>query len=108
MNEIKVIELNPQDFLARYKKELDQSILIDVREPYENDLFNLGGVNVPMGELLPRLIEFNSFAHFFLYCATGKRSYAIGYHIKKRMQEKVVYSLFGGVEALQKSTHDSF
>lgn len=97
-----VIHLAPKEFI----NHLDSSskpILIDVREDHEFEDFNLGGINIPMGDLLNRLNELNSYSNLFLCCKSGKRSQAIAFHLKNRMNEKNIYSLAGGLEAYQKT-----
>jgi len=52
--------------------------LIDVREVYEHQEGNLGGVNIPMSELQSRTNEIPKTGDVILYCRTGSRSnYAI-------------------------------
>ena len=52
--------------------------LIDVREVYEHEADNLGGVNIPMSELGARAHEIPKEGDVILYCRTGSRSsYAI-------------------------------
>jgi len=52
--------------------------IIDVREVYEHEEGNLGGVNIPMSELQNRANEIPKEGDVILYCRTGSRSsYAI-------------------------------
>ncbi|MEP6794303.1 MAG: hypothetical protein ABJB16_08260 [Saprospiraceae bacterium] len=63
MKEITATELN-----SRIKKG-EEIILIDVREPYENEEFNIGGINIPLAEIpenIERLIN-NSIRFFISY-----------------------------------------
>jgi len=51
--------------------------LVDVREPYENAEFNIGGILLPLGEI--RVGETESIDHLkdqevFIYCRSGNRS----------------------------------
>ncbi|MCB0662400.1 MAG: rhodanese-like domain-containing protein [Saprospiraceae bacterium] len=51
-------------------------ILIDVREPYENAEFNIGGKNIPLGTLssaIPGLQDLKD-KEVIVYCAVGGRS----------------------------------
>ena len=69
-NDISVIEL---------KKRLDnqESInLIDVREQYEFDEFNIGAILIPLGELPDRLDEIDAWKNeeVILHCRSGARS----------------------------------
>ncbi len=70
MKEITVTELN-----SRLKKG-EEIVLIDVREPYENEEFNIGGINIPLAEIpecVEKLKEYGD-ADVILYCRSGNRS----------------------------------
>jgi len=103
MNREMVMKLSPADFQFRMQEDFP-NLLIDVREKYEYEDFNLGGVNIPMGEVLSRSSEFENYTYLFLCCATGKRSFAIGYHLVNKLKGKVIYSLTGGIDAIQNET----
>ena len=51
-------------------------ILIDVREPYEHEEFNIGGINIPVTELPFRIEEVRQHGdqEIVLYCQSGNRS----------------------------------
>lgn len=70
MEDITVTELkakmdNGEDFL-----------LIDVREPFEAEMFNIGGRLIPLGTLFDHLDELEEYkdAEIVLHCRTGARS----------------------------------
>ncbi len=70
MKEISAIELHER------MKRGEEIVLIDVREPYENEEFNIGGVNIPLAEIadsIERLREYGD-ADVILYCRSGNRS----------------------------------
>jgi rhodanese-related sulfurtransferase len=54
----------------------DGFVLIDVREPYEHEEFNVGGNLVPLGDIPNRLGELEDFKdhEIIVYCRSGKRS----------------------------------
>jgi rhodanese-related sulfurtransferase len=61
------------------KKRMDQGesiILIDVREPYEHEEFNIGGQLIPLGELPGKLtdLEAHKDEEIVVYCRSGNRS----------------------------------
>lgn len=62
------------------KKRLDageQLILVDVREPYENAEFNIGGTLHPLGEIQSMMVdELEPYKdkELILYCRSGNRS----------------------------------
>jgi len=62
------------------KKRLDageQLTLVDVREPYENAEFNIGGILHPLGEIQSLMVdELEPYKdkEVILYCRSGNRS----------------------------------
>jgi adenylyltransferase/sulfurtransferase len=48
--------------------------LVDVREPSEHRLFNIGGINIPLGELEAASEQLPANKHIIVYCASGIRS----------------------------------
>ena len=54
----------------------DSLELIDVREPYEHDEFNIGGRNLPLGDIQTwkEDIEDLKSSEVVLYCRSGNRS----------------------------------
>lgn len=54
----------------------EELILIDVREPYEYNVSNLGGTLIPLGQLPQRLDEVESYKdqEVIIYCRSGGRS----------------------------------
>lgn len=61
------------------KAKLDQNedfLLIDVREPYEHDEFNIGGQLIPLGSLPQRVSELDAHkdSEVVVYCRSGSRS----------------------------------
>ncbi|MDX1478754.1 MAG: rhodanese-like domain-containing protein [Saprospiraceae bacterium] len=62
--------------LRKRQNQGDAVKLIDVREPYEHEEFNLGGKNLPLGEIQSWMSELESEkeSEMVLYCRTGNRS----------------------------------
>jgi adenylyltransferase/sulfurtransferase len=56
--------------------------LIDVREIHENEAANLGGILIPMGEVLSRIEEVNRQGDVVIYCRSGGRSGNIVQHLE--------------------------
>ncbi len=48
--------------------------LLDVREPWEYEVSNLGGVNIPLGQLPERLTEIPKDKEVVVMCRSGARS----------------------------------
>lgn len=47
---------------------------MDIREAWEREYFNIGGIHIPMGELGNRLEEIMQKKPVVLYCEKGVRS----------------------------------
>lgn len=93
---MKYIEISITDFKVKQK---DQNFfLIDVREEYEYEDFNIGGINIPMQEILSRTAEFDNQTKIILFCSSGKRSKTVAYHLSKTLENTTFYTLRGGLK----------
>lgn len=85
------------------KKKMDDGddfVLIDVREPYEHQEFNIGGDLIPMGDLpnkIDDLLEHQNH-EVILYCRSGNRS-GIAQQVFLQKGFKNVLNLTGGMLA---------
>lgn len=48
--------------------------LVDVREPFERDICEIGGINIPLKELVARAGEIPRDRQVVVYCRSGGRS----------------------------------
>lgn len=73
-------------------------VLLDVRELYEYEEFNLGGRLVPMGELMSQLdaISADKSKEIVVYCRSGNRS-AMAKQILQQAGYTQVRNLLGGI-----------
>jgi rhodanese-related sulfurtransferase len=76
--------------------------LIDVREPFEHEEFNIGGELIPLGEIIQQSDKISTTKEVIFYCRKGIRSqFAI-----QRLLDKFPYTnlinLIGGTEAWKK------
>ncbi len=83
------------------KKRLDAGEtlhLIDVREPFEYEEFNLGGTLIPLGEVPSRIQELEHLKEeeIIVHCRSGKRSQTAQQFLLQ-MGFKNVRNLLGGV-----------
>lgn len=74
-------------------------ILIDVREPFEHEYFNIGGQNIPLNELSILLPQIPKDKKIVLYCAKGIRS-AIALQKLELKGFSHLYNLSGGIHQL--------
>ena len=71
--------------------------LIDLRENYEFEGYNIGGINIPMDEVLNNL-HLIDFKKTVIFCCTeGLKSKAIINVLKKKVDTPSLYSLEGGI-----------
>lgn len=78
--------------------------LVDVREPYENDEFNIGGHNFPLGELMMHEDELKAMSQtgdIVFYCRSGNRSSMAQKILSMRMGINNTINLHGGMIAWQ-------
>lgn len=77
--------------------------LVDVREEWEHDAFNIGGQNIPLGDILNRRDEIDRDRVTVLYCEKGIRS-AIAIQRLEARGLTGLYNLSGGVSRWPKDT----
>jgi rhodanese-related sulfurtransferase/molybdopterin converting factor small subunit len=96
--------MTPQVSARELKLRLDAGErirLLDVREPFEWDIANLGEEGaelIPMGELGLRLGELNPLEELVVYCHSGIRSAAVVRHLRDAGFSRV-WNLAGGITA---------
>ncbi|MEH0154921.1 molybdopterin-synthase adenylyltransferase MoeB [Limibacter armeniacum] len=73
--------------------------LVDVRETYEHQNGNIGGINIPLTLIPLRHNELNTSKPIVLYCQRGGRSMQALKWVKQNMPDAEAYSLVGGYEA---------
>lgn len=95
VSEISVYHLNKQMEMG------ERFNLLDVREPTEHKIANIGGILIPLGQLPSRLDELDRGADIVVYCHHGKRS-GIAVEFLKRQGFNRVLNLTGGIEEWSK------
>jgi sulfur-carrier protein adenylyltransferase/sulfurtransferase len=68
-----VPEITPKELKSRLDKG-DELFILDVREPHEYQICNLGGKLIPLGEISRRAHELDSSREIVVHCRSGKRS----------------------------------
>ena len=76
--------------------------LIDVREKYEHETFNIGGTLLPLGEIAKHLDQIEKEKPVVLYCRIGVRSQIAIQRLQEKFPFKNLINLTGGVEAWKK------
>jgi len=93
MKEITVSELkkmmdNKEDFQ-----------LIDVREPHEKEIAEIGGELIPMGEVMNNLDRIARDKKVIIHCRSGARSGAVVQALEREHKFNNLYNLKGGILA---------
>lgn len=91
-------EITPQE-LETMKKEGKPFQLIDVREPYEVELCNIGGTPIPMGDIVERIEEVRKDVPVVIHCRSGARSGAVINALSSRYGFTNLINLKGGILA---------
>ena len=76
-------------------------LLVDVREIFEREAYHIGGVHIPMGEIMQRKSELPEEQDVVFYCEKGIRS-MIAITRLEMMGYKNLYNLTGGMTAWKK------
>ena len=92
------VELEAKAFKAEIALN-KKAFLLDVREEYEFEDSNIGGFNMPMGEVLSHLDVLQEKGDIYVICKSGKRSKAVAYQQTKKLNLSKVYSCCGGIDA---------
>lgn len=67
------LEITVEELKERLDRKEDL-VLLDVREPHEYEIANLGGKLIPLNDLAKRVNELDSSNEIVVYCASGIRS----------------------------------
>lgn len=90
-------QITAQELRARIE-QADDVILIDVREGWEREVFNIGGMHLPMGDLPARYREIPTTGDVVLYCEKGIRS-VIAIQRLEAAGYTNLFNLAGGMKA---------
>lgn len=93
--------------VTQLKDKLDADenlVLIDVREPYEHEEFNIGGKLIPVGNIPQALEELADYKEdeIIVYCRSGNRSGMAQQFLQQYGFSKVL-NLTGGMLAWQEA-----
>ncbi|HET7102891.1 MAG TPA: ThiF family adenylyltransferase, partial [Terracidiphilus sp.] len=91
----------PQMSVKELKQRLDAGddvFILDVREPYEYQIANIGGTLIPQNDVPGRLAEIDPHGDIVVQCRSGSRSQRIAEFLKQAGYTKVA-NLAGGILA---------
>lgn len=72
-DEITLTEISASDLHLLLQKD-NSILLLDVRDPYEHEICNIGGQLIPLADVSQQLNELNQNQHIVVYCKMGSRS----------------------------------
>ncbi len=87
--------------LKSLKENAKTMLLLDVREKWEHAGYNIGGINIPLGELLSRREELDKDSEYIIYCEKGIRS-TIAIQRLEALGYNMLLNLQGGMAAWKK------
>lgn len=90
-------EITAEELIHLQNNKAEEVYLVDVRENYEFEDHNIGGVNIPLYELQDRIHELPVDMTIVFYCQTGQRS-KMAVQLLKEIFKAKVYSLKGGMK----------
>ena len=91
----------PQLSVIELKQRIDAGedvYILDVREPYEYQIANIGGKLIPISEVPQRLAEIDRDREVIVQCRSGARSQKVAEFLQLAGYPKVV-NLAGGILA---------
>lgn len=77
-------------------------LLIDVREPYEHEAFNIGGKLMPLSVIMEYLDDIPAGKTVVFYCQKGIRSVIAIQRLQQKLPGNELVNLSGGVENWRK------
>ncbi len=92
-----VPEITPRELKSRLDRG-DDLFILDVREPHEFQICNLGGHLIPLGDLSRRVNELDSSREIVAHCRSGKRS-AEAVEFLRSAGFRKIWNLKGGILA---------
>jgi len=97
LSEIKEISVQKLKELIDDKESNFQ--LIDVREPYEQEIATIGGELIPLGKITESIKQIDKTKQVIVYCRSGKRSADAIRTLEKTQDFDKLYNLKGGILA---------
>ncbi|HSS98298.1 MAG TPA: molybdopterin-synthase adenylyltransferase MoeB [Terriglobales bacterium] len=99
--EVEVVPTSGDIQVEELKKRMDKGddlFILDVREPHEYQICNIGGHLIPLGDLPKRVSELDSSKEIVAHCRSGVRS-AKAVDFLQQAGFKKVHNLAGGILA---------
>ncbi len=91
-------EMSPAE-LKELTRSNEPFLLVDVREVFEHELLNIGGLSIPLNDLRARFFEIPRDKKVIVYCQVGQRSADALNYLQLHKGYTNVYQLKGGLRA---------
>ncbi len=92
-------QLSPQQVFELIEKNENKSILLDVREDFENEICAIeGSINIPLQKISEAAEELDPQQEYILICHHGVRSQRAGTIMASQGFNKLI-NLVGGIDA---------
>lgn len=90
----------------RERMQNDEDILlVDVREPWEHEAFNIGGLLIPMGDIFNNIALIPRDKPVIFYCEKGIRSALIIQRLQHKFNYTNLINLSSGMAGWRKDTN---
>ncbi|MDQ6813422.1 MAG: rhodanese-like domain-containing protein [Bacteroidota bacterium] len=89
--------MTAQELKAKLARH-DEIFLIDVREKFEHEEFNIGGMHVPLDEIMSNSENIPTDEQVVVYCHRGIRSQIAIQRLEERFGFNNLINLQGGLE----------
>lgn len=83
--------------IAQWRAENKDFQLIDVREPSEHAAKNIGGMLIPLGEIMQQKDKIEVEKPVVFYCKRGIRSQIAIQKLQRKFPNTAFYNLQGGI-----------
>jgi len=96
MKQLSIPQITPRELKLRMDQE-DDIFLLDVREPHERDICNIGGELIPKDTVASHLEKLPRDKDIIVYCRSGGRSQWVAQELVGRHGFERVSNLAGGM-----------
>ena len=93
-----MLQISPAELKEKLIAEED-IVLIDVREQHEHDAFNIGGILIPLPDIISRSNEIPTDKTVIVYCKMGIRSQIAIQRLQEKFGFTNLINLRGGMES---------
>lgn len=87
------------ELLEEWKNSGLKFILIDVRQEWEFEEFNRGGINIPLNDLPQKMQTLSDEEKIVFCCTYGNKSLLAINIVKEKYPEKQYYSIKDGIDS---------